>query len=105
MLDAAAYVAAARRVPGGRQVGRVTRVVGLTVEVRGVTAPVGEICTIERGERPPLVTEIVGFRDGTTLLMPLGDADGLIPGAEVRPLHARLTVPCGEALLGRVVNG
>ena len=103
MRDAAAYLAAARRVPSIRQTGRVTRVIGLTIACRGVTVPLGEMCSIERSGQPPLDCEVVGFEEGCALLMPLGDADGLVAGAIVTPLHRRPSVTVSREILGRVL--
>ena len=48
-----------------RQVGRVTGLVGMTVEVRGLSAPLGSLCRIEIGRhRPPVRCEAVGFQAG-----------------------------------------
>ena len=88
MPDSAKYVAEARRVPVGRQVGRVTRMIGLSIESRGIAVPLGELCSIDRAGGP-LLAEMVGFKDGAAQLMPLGDADGLVPGARVTPLTCR----------------
>ena len=104
-FDAAPLLDAARSAPRVRHLGRVVRAVGLLIEARGAAAPIGELVEIERRGSPPLLAEIAGFRDGATLLMPLGEADGLLAGALVRPLERRLTAPCGEALLGRVLDG
>ncbi len=49
--------------------------------------------------------EVVGFREQTLLLMPLTDFSGVCPGDRVWGLHCPLTVPVGEPLLGRVVDG
>ena len=58
--------------------------IGLIVEATGLEAEVGEVCTIETGRgRPAVPAEVVGFRAGRTLLMPLGDATGIGPGARV----------------------
>lgn len=89
-----------------RQLGRITGLVGKTIEVRGLSAPVGSLCRIEIGrDREPVPCEVVGFRAGTLLLMPYGDMCGIAPGQVVVPLSSRLTVPTGNALLGRILNG
>jgi len=51
------------------------------------------------------VAEVVGFRDNTLLLMPLGNIDGITPGAIVTSTGQRFRVPVGDHLIGRVVNG
>src|SRR5262245_32233159 len=53
--------------------GRVVRVVGLLIESLGPRARVGEICEITGASGPALPVQVVGFRDGTVLSVPLGD--------------------------------
>lgn len=87
-------------------VGQVTRVIGLTVEVKGINAPIGEVCEIMvPGESEPVRAEVVGFRDGSSLLMPLGEIRGIYQGCEVIPTGKPFKVRVGEQLLGRVLNG
>ena len=65
-----------------RRHGRVRDLIGLIVEATGLEAEVGEVCTIDTGRGAPAVpAEVVGFRAGRTLLMALGEADGIGPGA------------------------
>lgn len=86
--------------------GRVTRVIGLTVEVGGINAPIGEVCEIlVPGEPEPVRAEVVGFREGSTLLMPLGELRGIYQGCSVVPSGRSFTVKVGEQLLGRVLDG
>ncbi len=85
--------------------GEVVRVVGLVVESAGPRARVGEVCEIRRGSRgAPLPVEVVGFRDGRLLSVPLGDTAGIRPGDRVVACGRALSVPVGEAMLGRVVD-
>lgn len=87
--------------------GRVTGMVGLVIEARGPRAPVGELCRLLPGDGSgePLLAEVAGFREGQTMLMPLGSVQGLAPGWEVRPVGQALRVGVGPALLGRVLDG
>ncbi|MFM1921471.1 MAG: putative synthase YscN [Candidatus Hydrogenedentota bacterium] len=88
-----------------RVCGRITSVVGLTILATGPRMSVGDLChvrTRDTGELLPL--EVVGFREGEMVLMPLGVLHGIAPGLEVKPTHKPRTVPVGEGLLGRVVN-
>jgi flagellum-specific ATP synthase len=89
--------------------GRVSELIGLVVESRGPEASVGERCEImvpgHRAGRPPLQAEVVGFREGKTLLMPLGDSAGIGPGQTVVATGGSLRVDLGEGLLGRVLDG
>lgn len=86
--------------------GKVTRVIGLTVEVQGINAPIGEVCEITvPGEQEHVLAEVVGFRDGSTLLMPLGELRGIYQGCGVTPSGRSFSVRVGEQLLGRVLDG
>jgi FliI/YscN family ATPase len=85
--------------------GEVVRVVGLVIESNGPRARVGEVCHVRRRDGgAPLPVEIVGFRDGRLLSVPLGDTAGIRPGDRVVAGGGTLSVPVGEALLGRVVD-
>lgn len=85
--------------------GQVSKIVGLMVEAAGPRASVGEYCHILTREGRELPAEVVGFRGSTTLLMPLGELEGIAPGDRVLPQRQKLTVPVGPGLLGRVLDG
>jgi flagellum-specific ATP synthase len=89
-----------------RRHGRVRDLIGLIVEATGLEAEVGEVCTIETGRgRTPVPAEVVGFRDGRTLLMALGEATGIGPGARVSATGGALRVEVSDAMLGRAIDG
>jgi flagellum-specific ATP synthase len=96
-----------------RRHGRVSDLIGLVIEATGVEAEVGEVCLVgtERateapaGGRAPVPAEVVGFRGGRTLLMPLGELHGIGPGTRVLGTGAPFRVPVGPGLLGRVIDG
>ncbi|TVX93979.1 flagellar protein export ATPase FliI [Paenibacillus agilis] len=86
--------------------GKVTQVIGLTVESEGPDASIGEVCYIYPSKgRNPLKAEVVGFRDNKVLLMPLGELDDIGPGCDVVGTGKPLTVQVGSELLGKVLNG
>ena len=85
--------------------GQVVRVVGLLVESSGPAASVGELCEVRSPGAPPLPLEVVGFRDGRLLSVPLGETAGIRPGDRIVSRGHSLTVPVGQGLLGRVVDG
>ncbi|WP_082789027.1 flagellar protein export ATPase FliI [Desulfolucanica intricata] len=86
--------------------GEVTKVVGLTIDVVGIEASIGEICHIlVPGQEKPVDAEVVGFREGTSLLMPLGELQGIYPGNPVVPTGQALTVRVGDDLLGCILDG
>jgi flagellum-specific ATP synthase len=109
MLDLAPYRRRLQACDPYRLNGRVSEVIGLVIEAKGPEARIGERCEIEVGRRsasrPPLDAEVVGFREGRTLLMPLGEAAGVGPGQIVRATGASLRIPVGPDLLGRVLDG
>ena len=85
--------------------GTVKQVIGLTIEVQGVKAFVGELCTIYNLDNNPIKCEVVGFRKDAVLLMPLGELIGISPGCRVVPEKRPLEVRCSEDLLGKVLDG
>lgn len=86
-------------------VGRVVQIIGLGIEADGPDARVGDVLTVHSRGQPPLLAEMVGFREGRILLMPLGDMAGIAPGAKVISTAKPFQVACGPGLLGRVLNG
>ncbi len=89
-----------------RRLGRVSQVVGLTIESIGPDVRVGNICNIRANKRAePVVAEVVGFKDNKILLMPLGNMQGVGPGSIVEATDTSLRVNVSDDLLGRVLNG
>lgn len=87
-------------------VGRVKKVVGLTLEVEGIAASIGDVCRIYiPGENNPVKAEVMGFRGSDSLLMPLGELRGIRPGCRVLTDGKPLTVKVGDQLLGQVLDG
>ncbi|KXG77610.1 putative ATP synthase YscN [Fervidicola ferrireducens] len=87
--------------------GKISKIVGLTIESQGPPAEIGEICKIKpsRGSGEKLLAEVVGFHDDRIILMPLGDMEGIAPGEEVEATGKKLMVPVGDELLGRILDG
>ena len=85
--------------------GVLTRVVGLTLEAVGIHAEVGGRCEVTTGQGRNVEAEVVGFAGDHLYLMPTSELQGLGPNARVRPSRARATVPVGDGLLGRVIDG
>jgi flagellum-specific ATP synthase len=85
--------------------GRVSQIVGLTIESIGPTTNIGDLCLISPRGGGGIPAEVVGFRDQKVLLMPLSDLTGVGPGSLVTATGAPLMVPVGEALLGRILDG
>jgi flagellum-specific ATP synthase len=86
--------------------GKVTQVIGLTIESLGPDVKLGDICHIySPQQQTPMKAEVVGFRDTKVLLMPLGELQSMSPGCDVVSTGKPLTVKVGMGLLGKVLDG
>ena len=91
-------------VSPGRTYGRLTRLVGLEAEARGIGGAIGDQVWI--GDGPGRIpAEVVAIRDDAVLLMPYGDLGGLAPGAHVEPAGRRFRLHAGPGMVGRVLDG
>lgn len=111
MSQMQAYRDAIRHTQLVRRVGQVCQLGGLAIDVQGLDASVGELCTVlprqgltAPGRAEPVLAEVVAVAAGHIRLMPYGSLQGLAAGCEVvaQGLHAALGV--GDGLLGRVVD-
>ena len=86
--------------------GRVEQVVGTIIRAVVPGVKVGELCILRNPwENFQLKAEVVGFVRNVALLSPLGSCQGVSPATEVIPTGEILSVPVGEELLGRVLDG
>ncbi len=85
--------------------GEVTATVGLLIESHGPSCAIGDFCEVSTGDGRRIRTQVIGFRNGRVLAMPLDEPEGLQLGSKVtaRVQDARLGV--GQGLLGRVLDG
>lgn len=89
-----------------KHLGRVVKIVGLTIESLGPQVNVGEACLISSADKKKhVLAEVVGFKDNRILLMPLNDMEGIGPGSHVESIGHQLQVSVSERLLGRVLDG
>ena len=98
----------AARVPETRTVvveGVLKRVTGLTMEAVGFREPIGARCHVLTAEGQAIQAEVVGFSSDRVYLMPFGQLRGIVPNARVIPTNRGPTIPVGDALLGRVIDG
>lgn len=89
-----------------RAYGKVSKVVGLVAEGRGIKAPLGSLCLIlpDGRDDQPINAEVVGFRDNVVLLMPYGEMRGVRPGSLIRNTATPPHFPVGNRYLGRAVD-
>lgn len=105
-LDLSAYLTLLDDATTVEVRGRVTEVTGLVIRARVPGVRIGELCTIRSPLRDRTVkAEVVGFRDQLVYLMALGELEGIGPDSEVCPSGNVMTVPVGDGLLGRVLDG
>jgi flagellum-specific ATP synthase len=106
MIDLSKYHERLDQINPIRVHGKVSEIIGLVVEGHGPAASIGEICGIYPGTSDiPLPAEVVGFRRGKVLLMPLQSLQGLGPGCKIISLGCKASVKVGSNLLGRVIDG
>jgi len=105
MFDLARVLERLRDIETLRVNGRVVQSVGIVIEAQGPSCSLGEVCAIRSREGGrEVLAEVVGFRGERTLLMPLGERNGIELGSEVVALGKKGRVKVGAGLLGRVLN-
>jgi flagellum-specific ATP synthase len=101
----AAYLRRLSLLDTMRASGTVKRAVGLVIESQGPAVSVGELCHLEgRAGEPSMMLEVIGFRDSTVLLMPLGPMPAVRAGDCVVATGEVAQAPVGPKLLGRIIN-
>ena len=90
-----------------KKLGRVSKVVGLSIESIGPDARLNDLCRIIPRDNPDRViyAEVVGFKDNRILLMPFEAVDGIAPGCTVENTGKPLMVKVGLELLGKSLDG
>ncbi len=89
-----------------KHLGKVTKVVGLTIESIGPEAKLNDLCIIKSNSGAGTVkAEVVGFRDDRVLLMPYDNVEGVGLGSWVENTGAPLQVSVSEELLGKTLDG
>ena len=89
-----------------KEVGKITEIIGLTIESDGPKSSIGDLCYIYNDySEKPTMAEVVGFKRDKILLMPLGSPDGIRPGAFVVNTGGAMKIGVGNQLIGRVLDG
>ncbi len=89
-----------------REIGRVVKMVGLTIEASGPNANLNDVCYITgEGSSHRIPAEVVGFRENRILLMPYDDMTGVGIGSLVENSGSAFKVPVGRDLLGKTLDG
>ncbi len=98
------YLDAVRNTELARRTGRVTCIVGQSIEAVGPAATIGEICELFPQDSAPLLAEVVGLRPDKIILMPYGELRGIGSGCPVMATGLIPQVSVGKSLLGRVID-
>ncbi len=105
-IDFEPYRNALESTPLVKMHGKVTQIIGLTIESEGPSVQMDELCHIyRRGSLVPCRAEVVGFKGNKVVMMPIDDMRGIAPGCEVRATGKPLMIKVGPKLLGRVLDG
>ncbi|HVN04279.1 MAG TPA: FliI/YscN family ATPase [Bryobacteraceae bacterium] len=99
------YLAAVESLDPMLRVGEVVEMAGMLVESVGPAAAIGDFCEIEAAGGRRLRSQVIGFRDGRVLSMPLEETGGIELGNRVVARRDAARLPVGPGLLGRVVDG
>jgi flagellum-specific ATP synthase len=106
MLDCNACAQYLAELQPAKSYGKVSRVVGLIAEGRGIKAPLGSICHLvpDDGNAQPIAAEVVGFKDDGVQFMPYGELRGIRPGSLIQNSSTPPLFPVGEHFLGRALD-
>lgn len=90
-----------------RHLGKVVKIVGLTIESVGPNAKLNDLCRIiiDKNRNVSIMAEVVGFRDKRLLLMPYESVEGLGVGCIVENTGHPLSVYVGNEMLGHTLDG
>ncbi|MEH7301337.1 flagellar protein export ATPase FliI [Neobacillus drentensis] len=106
MLSVENYAKLIRSVDPVRVNGKITQIIGLTIESQGPDVRIGELCSIyPTNSQIPIQAEVVGIRENKVLLMPLGEVRSIGPGCDVVASGKQMMVKAGRQLLGRILDG
>ncbi|MFA5879501.1 MAG: flagellar protein export ATPase FliI [Candidatus Margulisiibacteriota bacterium] len=105
MINLSRYFKAVESAELVRIVGKVVQAVGLVIEAQVQGVSVGELCTIDIEDGKIIYGEVVGFKEGKVLLMPLGVTSGIRPGSKIYATGVPIQVKVGMGLLGRILDG
>jgi len=104
-VDFEPFHTALKRVCLARPKGVITHVSGLTVESSGLKIGLNQLCSIRLHDSRHVEAEVIGFRKGGLVLLPLESIEGIRPGDTVTPLDKPRLMPLHPGIVGRVLDG
>lgn len=105
MLDLIGLKEAVKRIDTYKYMGKIQKIIGMTIESSGPICNIGDVCRIYSKDRNSFIhAEVVGFNQENVLLMPYTDIEGIGPGSIVDNTGDKLMVKTGMSLLGRIID-
>src|SRR5450432_2680501 len=104
-MNLQSYIDRIQKLETMQWTGEVTQLTGLLIESKGPAAAIGDFCEIATGNGRSIRTQVIGFRNGQVLSMPLEETDGLQLGDTIVARENESMVAVGHGLLGRVLDG
>lgn len=104
-MNLQAYLDKLEKTETHRLTGTVTELIGLLIESNGPAAAIGDFCEIVTKNGRIVRTQVIGFRSGRVLSMPLEETDGLHLGDPITARKEDARMEVGQQLLGRVIDG
>ncbi len=86
------------------RMGKIDKLVGMTVEATGPTSSIGDVCRISISEGREVLAEVVGFKENKVLLMPYEDTEGIGYGATVTNTGRKLEIRVCDEMIGRTID-
>ena len=91
------YLEIIKNTPSIKEIGKITEIIGLTIESDGPKSSIGDLCYIYNDYSDiPTMAEVVGFKSDKILLMPLANPDGIQPGALVVNTGSAMKIGVGN---------
>lgn len=106
-MDFSGFLKDLKNFESCRNMGKIEKIVGLTIEATGPVCNIGDVCRIYKqgAESDDFIhAEVVGFQADKVLLMPYTDIEGIGPGSVVDNTGDKLNVKAGNALIGRIID-
>lgn len=104
-LDLGRYIRQTNEIDPMRWTGIVRETIGLVVESEGPAAALGDFCEIVTSQGRRIRTQVIGFKSGRVLSMPLEETSGLQLGDTIAARRSDARLAVGNSLLGRVLDG
>ncbi|MCL2693844.1 MAG: flagellar protein export ATPase FliI [Oscillospiraceae bacterium] len=104
-MDLKGFVKSLKTYESYRNMGKIEKIIGMTIEASGPTCNIGDVCRIFNKDMQNFIfAEVVGFNSENVLLMPYTDIEGIGPGSIVDNTGAKLLVKTGDKLIGRIID-